>query len=67
MNRGLSIGLLIAGIVLLVWGIDAYHSIGSSVTQGVTGAPSQKAIGLIIGGIILAGAGLAGFSMRPKV
>mgnify|MGYP001546641751 CR=1 FL=1 len=60
MNRFLSVGLLVAGIILLAWGLNAFHSLSSSTVQAVTGAPSDKTIWLITAGIILTIGGAAG-------
>jgi divalent metal cation (Fe/Co/Zn/Cd) transporter len=47
-----SIALLIAGIVLLVYGFNASGSLSSSVSRAVNGAPSDKTIWLIGLGIL---------------
>ncbi len=52
MNRALSIAILIAGVVLLVFGINAQDSVASSAKEIVTGTPSDKSIWLIVLGII---------------
>jgi len=57
MNKGTAIALLVVGVLLLIFGFDAYHSASSGVSQVVTGAPSAKAIWLLIGGAIAAIAG----------
>jgi drug/metabolite transporter (DMT)-like permease len=52
MNKTLSIALLIAGIVLLIFGINAHDSLASSAKEVVTGAPTDKSIWLIVLGLI---------------
>lgn len=49
--------LVIAGIVLLVFGIVASESVSSSFAKFFTGAPSDRSIWLMLGGIaaIIAG------------
>ena len=54
MNKGTAVALLVVGVILLIFGFDAYHSASSGVSQAVTGAPSDKAIWLLIGGAIAA-------------
>lgn len=55
MSRILGIALLIAGIVLLIYGLDASQSFGSSVSKFFNGAPTNKSIALlVIGGIVSA-------------
>jgi len=58
MNKALGIGLLIAGVVLTIFGINASESIGSDVSRFFTGAPTDKSIWLLIGGIVAAFSGL---------
>ena len=58
MKKALGIGLLATGIVLTILGLNASDSIGSEVSRFFTGAPTDEAIWLLIGGI---GAASAGF------
>lgn len=61
------IAILVAGIILLVYGLQASNSVTSSVTQAVNGAPTNKTIWLIVLGVIgilSGGAGLA-FGRKP--
>ncbi|MGA2775375.1 MAG: DUF3185 family protein [Candidatus Omnitrophota bacterium] len=59
MNKGMSVALLVVGVLLLVLGLNAYHSTSSDVSRFFTGAPTDKALWLLIGGTI---AGIVGFS-----
>jgi hypothetical protein len=59
-----SIALLIVGLVLLVYGLDASNSVSSSVTQAVSGAPTNKTIWLIALGVIGIVAGGVGVFRR---
>lgn len=52
MNKALSIALLIVGVVLLIFGLNAHDSLASSAKEAVTGAPTDKSIWLIVLGII---------------
>ena len=58
MNKNMSVALLVVGIILLVFGVNAYHSASSDVSRFFTGAPTDKALWLLIGG---AAASIAGF------
>jgi hypothetical protein len=58
MNRPLGIGLLAVGIVLIIFGINASDSFGSDVSRFFTGSPTDKAIWLLIGGILASAVGL---------
>ena len=59
MNKGMPVALLVIGVILLVLGLNAYHSASSSVSRFFTGAPTDKALWLLIGGVIV---GIVGFS-----
>ena len=60
MNKGVSAALLVAGIILLVFGLSAYHSASSDVSRFFTGAPTDKALWLLIGGFAAAIVGFLG-------
>jgi hypothetical protein len=66
MNKPLSLGLLIVGCVLVVYGISASDSVGSSVTRVFTGSPTDKTIWLLVGGVLAAVIGLAGMMRGSK-
>jgi hypothetical protein len=58
MNKGISAALLVIGVILLVFGLNAYHSASSDLSRFFTGAPTDKALWLLIGGVA---AGIIGF------
>ena len=60
MNKGMSVALLVVGVILLVFGLNAYHSASSDIQRFFTGAPTDKALWLIIGGVITSIAGVFG-------
>jgi uncharacterized membrane protein YidH (DUF202 family) len=60
MNRIVSIVLLVGGIALIVFGINASQSFVSDVSRFFTGSPTNKAIWMLIGGVIAAILGLYG-------
>lgn len=60
MNQIISIVLLIAGIVLIILGVSAMDSFSSDVSNFFTGAPTDKAIWMLVGGLVLSVAGLSG-------
>jgi hypothetical protein len=60
MNRPISLILLVVGIISMVYGINASHSVGSDVSRVFTGAPTDKSMWLLIGGVILSVVGLVG-------
>lgn len=60
MNKPISIAILVVGVVLLIFGMNAHDSIASSASEVVTGAPTDKSIWLIglgVIGIIVGGLG----------
>ncbi|PIR19492.1 MAG: hypothetical protein COV48_01715 [Elusimicrobia bacterium CG11_big_fil_rev_8_21_14_0_20_64_6] len=64
MNRIASFALLVMGIVLLALGWDAYRSVSSDVARVFTGAPTDRALWLLIGGGLAAVSGLGGLARR---
>jgi uncharacterized membrane protein YidH (DUF202 family) len=64
MNKPICIGLLAAGVALIVIGINATNSFNSDVSRFFTGSPTDKAVWMLIGGIVAAVVGLIGL-MRP--
>jgi hypothetical protein len=52
--------LLAGGVALLFCGVNASDSTGSFFSRIITGSPSYKTIGLLIGGLVCTLAGLAG-------
>ncbi len=66
MNKAVPIVLLVGGIVLIVMGVNATKSFSSDVSRFFTGSPTDKAIWMLIGGIIAAVAGLFGTLRQSK-
>lgn len=60
MNRPLALALLIVGIILTIYGISAADSVGSSFSRLFTGAPTDKSLWLLVGGIVAGVIGLVG-------
>ncbi|MCX7001346.1 MAG: DUF3185 family protein [Candidatus Sumerlaeota bacterium] len=54
MNKGISVALLVVGIVLIIWGVSASESFSSDVSRFFTGSPTNKTVWLLIGGIVTA-------------
>ncbi len=59
MNKTISVALLAVAIILIALGLNAYHSASSDVSRFFTGAPTDKALWLLIGGLV---AGIVGVS-----
>jgi len=60
MNKILSLVLLIAGVILIGYGLSASDSIGSSFSRFFTGSPTDRTIWLLLGGIAAAVVGAGG-------
>ncbi len=58
MNKTIGLALLIGGIVLMIFGINASESLASDISRTFTGAPTDKSLGLLIGGVVMAVVGL---------
>ena len=58
MNRTFSLALLVGGVVLMIIGISATNSFSSDVSRFFTGSPTDKAVWMLIGGIVASIAGL---------
>lgn len=63
-GRGLSVGLLVVGVVLLVLGLIASDSVSSDFSRLFTGGPTDKTVWLLIGGGLCTVAGLVGLVRR---
>ncbi|MDB6113731.1 MAG: rane protein [Lacunisphaera sp.] len=60
MNRAVFLVLLVVGVILLIYGINAHDSLASTAKQAVTGTPTDRSIWLIVlgvAGIIIGGLG----------
>jgi hypothetical protein len=66
MNKFISLALLAGGIVLIIYGLSASDSIGSSFSRFFTGSPTDKTMWLLIGGIVAVVVGLFGMFRGSK-
>ena len=66
MNKIISLALLVGGIVLIIIGFNATNSFSSDVSRFFTGSPTDKAIWMLIGGILAAVIGLATLWRSPN-
>ena len=60
MNKTIAIVLLVAGVVLVVLGYNAYHSAASGISRFFTGEPTDKALWLLGSGLVAGLVGLVG-------
>jgi hypothetical protein len=66
MNKAISLALLAGGVLLLILGTSASKSLGSDISRFFTGSPTDKAIWMLIGGVVLSIIGLAGLLRGSK-
>lgn len=66
MPNGISIALLIVGVILLIWGLTALDSFSSDVSRFFTGSPTDKAVWLMIGGVAATVIGAIGLLRGAK-
>jgi Protein of unknown function (DUF3185) len=66
MNKAIFIALLVGGVILAGFGINATNSFGSDVSRFFTGSPTDKAIWMLVGGVAIGIVGLAGLVMSGK-
>ena len=66
MNKGMSVALLVVGILLLIWGVSAMESFSSDVSRFFTGSPTDKAVWLLVGGVVSSIVGLFGLLRGAK-
>ena len=60
MSKAVSLALLAGGIVLIVLGVMAAESLSSDISRFFTGAPTDKAIWMLIGGVVASIVGVVG-------
>ncbi len=65
MTFPISLILLIVGIVLLIFGVNANDSIASHFSNLFTGHPTDRTVWLLVGGGVCTLVGLAGM-LRPR-
>ena len=64
MKRIIGIALLVGGIIALIYGFKAKDSVESKLTETFTGAPSDNAKWLLIGGAVASVAGVGMILMK---
>jgi len=66
MIKAVPLALLAGGILLAIFGIAAMNSASSDISRIFTGAPTDKAMWLLIGGIVTSVGGLVGLLLRSR-
>ena len=60
MNRAISLALLAGGGLLVIFGVSASKSLGSDISRFFTGSPTDKAIWMLVAGVVMLVIGLVG-------
>jgi len=58
MNKLIPIALLVGGVVLMILGIQAMNSFSSDLARFFTGSPTDKAVWMLLGGVVASILGL---------
>ena len=66
MNKAIFIALLVGGVILAIFGVNASNSFGSDVSRFFTGSPTDKSVWLLVGGVMMGIVGLAGLAVGRK-
>jgi hypothetical protein len=66
MDKAISLAILAAGILLVGFGISASNSISSDISRVFTDAPTDKAIWMLVGGVVVTIIGLVGLLRGSK-
>ena len=66
MNKLFALALLVGGIILVILGFNATHAFASDVSRFFTGSPTDKAVWMLIGGILAALVGLTILWRGPR-
>jgi len=60
MDKTISLAILAGGILLVIFGVSASNSISSDISRFFTDAPTDKAIWMLVGGVVVTIIGLVG-------
>ncbi|MGZ3240792.1 MAG: DUF3185 family protein [Burkholderiaceae bacterium] len=60
MYKAISLALLVGGLALIMFGNNEMNSFSSDISRLFTDAPTDRAIGLMVGGIVMLIIGAAG-------
>jgi hypothetical protein len=66
MTKAISLAVLAGGIVLLIFGINAYDSTSSDISRFFTGSATDKSMWMLVGGAVLTVLGLVGLLRKSK-
>ena len=60
MNKAISFAILAGGMLVVIFGLNAVNSTGSDISRFFTGAPTDRAMWMLVGGLVASVVGLGG-------
>ena len=66
MNRVVSLAILAGGVLLTIYGAAASNSFSSDISRLFTGSPTDKAIWMLVGGVVAIIIGAVGLLRGSK-
>lgn len=60
MNKAVALALLAGGILFIIFGVNAAQSFSSDISRFFTGSPTDKAIWMLVGGVVASIVGVVG-------
>lgn len=60
MNKAVSLAILAGGVLLIIFGVSAAESLSSDFSRFFTSSPTDKAIWMLVGGVVATIIGLVG-------
>jgi len=60
MHKAVALALLAGGILLIVFGVSAAQSFSSDISRFFTGSPTDKAMWMLLGGVVVSIVGVVG-------
>ena len=67
MYKGLAAALIIIGVILIIYGVNASNSFDSGLSRFFTGSPTDRAVWLLVGGVAASSVGLYGLLSGLKL
>jgi hypothetical protein len=66
MNKAISLALLAGGLMLTFFGVSEMNSFTSDLSRMFTGAPTDRSIWMMVGGVALVVLGLSGLVLGSR-